>query len=230
MMDALFDLTDFDPVPVYDGTAHLLGFTREYFTLAEFKAAAPFMPRHHNWQTNVHQQHHERNAAGCELVEYWADLRCSYREHGGRMSWRQPTPQHLFDKYGEDDTGVRCQCVGEPVSRAACDRCRWQTIGDGTQVLKGWLDHAWPGWRDLPLIPAELQPPYGGALRPKNGSPNPEDVKAGKAAYEWAVEHYPVEWQTPGAPARVGNRRTMVRGVVSGYAPFGGFLVMEDPA
>lgn len=219
----MFELEDFTPAPVFSGRQELLGFTRAFFTAAEFDEAAPFLSRRHNWTRSAGMVI-DRSPAGCQLVEYRADLRCTVGLHGGRMFWRQPTPEHLWKKYGEGDADARCQCVGELVTMASCERCAWNHVDTEAGALLAWLDHAWPGWRDLPLIPAEIQPPYGGALRPKNGSPNPDDVRAGKASHAWAVENYPAEWQIPGAPARA-ERDGAGRGVIPGYSPFGGLLV-----
>lgn len=231
MTDALFELADFEPKPVYNGRPDLLTFTREYFTRDEWEAARPFFTRDRRHWSRGAGMMFDRNPAGCELVEYAGDLRCSTMVHGDRMFWRQASPMHFWEKYPDCDQHPRCECVGTQVTLIVCERCSWHVVDSGHAAVLAWLDHAWPGWRELPIIPAELTPPAGGALIPRNGSPNPDDVKAGKAAHAWAVEHYPAEWQTANAPARAYRRKAEhAGGAIRGYSPFGGFLVYERSA
>ena len=135
------------------------------------------------------------------------------------------TPGHSFtvlaadlgcEDYGRDSHrfafGRRvCSCVGGRVNRGHCE-CGWasEITADGSAPVEAWHDHAWPGWRDLPVIPKGIRPASGGI------------TKTTKAAYAWVIAHYPTEWQKPGAPviterAGIGTRH------VSGYSPWGGY-------
>ena len=231
MSAELFDLSDFEPEPVYDGPVPS-GFVRDFYSSSELTNAES-VTGPHGWRRWFHAVDvpDNRGPSGCELWEFTADLRCSIHDgHGGRMFWRQPCPMHLHNAgFNDDADQERCQCVGELVHMCVCDPCGWNAMGEAGDARRAWLDHAWPGWRNLPIIPAELTPPFGGALIPKNGSPNRGDVKAGRLAHEWATEHFPPEWQVTGAPAIAYARpeRHGMRGVIERYAPFGGFLVYE---
>lgn len=99
---------------------------------------------------------------GHELRVFDADLRCThYRE--------------------------ACSCVGGLLARGICAPCRWHCDGDEATIVEAWHDHAWPGWRTLPVIPASI------AKRDDQNRPT-------KKFRAWVEEHYPAEWQTPGAP------------------------------
>jgi len=109
----------------------------------------------------------------------------------------------------------KCFCVGSGLYRAQCDRCRWMAVGDESGAIEAWHDHAWPGWRELPRVPAEVRPGAGGI------------TSKTKPAFEWVTANYPAEWQTDGAPVLtirggIGTRH------VPGYSPWGGYDLAAD--
>jgi hypothetical protein len=92
-----------------------------------------------------------------------------------------------------DEGAVQCQCVAGSVHRGACLFCDWEgeIVTAEYQAIEDAHDHAWPGWRELPLVrscPADL----GGK-------------KSIEARHRWAVEInslYPTGWLEQGGPIR----------------------------
>ncbi|MFC5127438.1 DUF6349 family protein [Pseudoclavibacter helvolus] len=109
-----------------------------------------------------------------------------------------------------------CLCVGGLVQRAICEPCSWQAIGSGDEVIAQWHDHAWPGWRELPLLPDEMRPHGGGV------GPGAMDKRKAKQAREWLAAAYPQEFQVGGAPMLT-HRESPGTRAVPGYSPWGGF-------
>lgn len=203
MKQAAFDIdsmvAEVNPRPAYTGRAPL-HFTAEYFTPAELQSAFEEWcavngsfgshPRSHMWVSFADRLAPEGHTLGTMT----ADLRC----HG--PSRDHPSP---------------CFCPGDLMSRAQCDRCRFVSIGRGNDVIEAWHDHAWPGWRDLPVVPQDVRPAGGGF------------GKSEKRARAWVAEHYPSEWQVEGAPvltqrAGIGNAH------VPSYSPWGGYDIAAD--
>lgn len=201
--ETLFDLADFEAeeaVQVYDGPAPL-GFTVEYFSPDELMAAARVAERgRHAWFEAVTLGDCGR-APGHSLFVLCADLRC--------RCWLKFSATERME-------GLGCSCVGDLTYQANCVECRWHVIGTERGVVEAWHDHAWPGWRELPIVPEHVRP-FGGGM----GTNNP-DRKGAARAREWVSEHYPLEWQVEGAPVRTERRATGTRNV-PGYSPWGGF-------
>jgi hypothetical protein len=107
----------------------------------------------------------------------------------------------------------KCCCVGDLVSRAACTGCDWEgeLHGDVAAAAEDAHDHAWPGWRALPVVP---RPPEHGS-HPK--------LQARLA--EW-VENvnafYPHGWLESGGPIRTDRARMGTRHVPEATG-FGGW-------
>lgn len=106
-----------------------------------------------------------------------------------------------------------CACVGDYVYRVRCEPCDWVSRpADSTNaVVELWHDHAWPGWRDLPAIPLDLQDRH-----------NTPPSKAWKRSAAWRAENYGPEWDKPGAPvvterAPIGTRHVEGRSPNEGY-------------
>ncbi|MDT0262300.1 DUF6349 family protein [Jatrophihabitans lederbergiae] len=124
----------------------------------------------------------------CQPVTLTADLRC---EH-----------------YNSD-----CSCVGDLVYRGACLHCAWEgEIGeDHNAAVEDAHDHAWSGWRDLPIV--DRRPEPGTSAR----------QQATMASWVAAVNDvYPAGWLESGGPIRT------VRGYfgtrhVPAYTGFGGY-------
>lgn len=98
---------------------------------------------------------------------------------------------------------------GDLMYLAVCEPCGWHDINDTENaVVEAWHDHAVPGWRELPVVPAQVR------VRDEKGLT--------KFAKTWIAKHYPKHMQVPGAPiiterANAGTRH------VGGYSPWGGY-------
>lgn len=200
MSDTIFELKDFEPEPVYTGRAPL-GFTMDYFTPDELIEAHAFAGRgRHTWESAI-TLGLCGFAPGHSIHVLSVDLRC-------RCAFPYLTSE--WEKIGP------CQCVGDYLFQANCVECRWHVIGSERDAVELWHDHAWPGWRDLPILPADLAP-HGGGL----GS-HAMDKAGAKRARAWVTANYPPEWQVSGAPVRT-ERRPMGTRHVPGYSPWDGF-------
>lgn len=200
MTESLFDFTNFGttlekPVmPEYAGRAPLQ-FTTDYYSPDELDEAvqhrdmvrevlrdAPFKERrsalyNHSWRRGYGGNGYDDGRHSID--EFNADLRCS------EWDSRREHPRH-------------CYCVGELVYMIICERCRWHVIGTEPQTVAWWHDHAWPGWRHLPMQAEHLTDKQRAALQP-------------------------VEWQVPGAPIithrpdKIGTRSVPFRSPWRGY-------------
>lgn len=115
-----------------------------------------------------------------------------------------------------EDPGLECSCTEADVYlyRGACRRagCAWEgPPRDGLDAenpaAEDALDHAWPGWRDLPVLDR-----------------SPDDKKAAARWLERVTAAHPAGWLDAGGPIRtwrtgLGNRH------VPGRAPGGGYDV-----
>lgn len=206
-----FDLDELT-CPAYSGPR--VGFHRGLLTLADVAAIEEEARRRfgnfglavghpHIWFTHRSSSSWATPGHGVEIAV--ADLGCS-----------DATVDHHWSR-------VKCSCVGGIVRRAFCE-CGWSssTFADENEAVEEWHDHAWPGWRDLPVVPAEVRPHAGGFL----GS----DDKAARArARAWVAERYPAEWQWPGAPVLTERTPPGTRHV-PGYSPWGGFDIARERA
>lgn len=213
-MLALFDLDEMlaevAEAPIADGRRVPDGFTLGYYPPSELAHAYEAWCKEHGrldsialsrmWKLDVMDSPGE-TANGHSLVSFEADLRrCA--------------------------CGIRkgCSCVGALVQRTMCEPCSWQAFGGEYAAIAAWHDHAWPGWRDLPVLPEALRPIGGGV-----GAGAMEKSLA-KKARAWLEEAYPVEFQIGGAPM-VTSRKPMFSRCVSGYSPWGGFdIAAVDPS
>lgn len=193
-----WDFTELDEKPAHTGSAPF-HFTMEYFTVDEFAAAKaasalvcgdwPFTGGHRRmWGKSFVNPAFTGGRHGLMILS--ADLQCDCKF-----------------KRGENDP---CSCVGDLMSNAICDPCAWHSVGTEDSAVEAWHDHAWPGWRDLPVIPVGVRPGAGGIN------------KSTKGALAWVVANYPPEWQVPGAPM-VTQRDGSGRRHVPGYSPWGGY-------
>jgi hypothetical protein len=175
----------FDEAPsIYDTAA------RAYFSRAA--AIADWTARHGNFDSN-RRSHAWRAASGspdsehaatdvCRPGVLTADLRC-----------------HHHDEH--------CCCVGGLVYRGACLHCEWEggaRAGENTAGEDA-HDHAWPGWRDLPIVPR----------RPENQKSRPRWI-------EQVEDVYPDGWLESGGPIRTTRQRYGTRHVPN-HTGFGGY-------
>jgi hypothetical protein len=95
--------------------------------------------RSHGWRDEIGGHGFGRGRVPCSDVcppiTLVADLRCNHYEHD-------------------------CCCVGDLVYRGACLHCDWEgeIRDDHNGAVEDAQDHAWPGWRDLPIVPRRPEP------------------------------------------------------------------------
>lgn len=207
MDQATFDIdaliAEVTPAPVYVGRAPL-GFTTAVFTLSELAEAEEFLvSTGHGFGIAVGPPHIWRPPAGYgassspghSFVLVGADLGCG--STGG-----EPEP-HYVERYKRPRS---CECVGGWVYRGLCD-CGWASeivTADGIAVEQ-WHDHAWPGWRDLPVVPRDF-------IEPK---------RVDKLAV-WLREFYG-EWSSQSGAPIVTERKYSGSRHVPGRSPWGGY-------
>jgi hypothetical protein len=120
---------------------------------------------------------------------FTVDLRCD--------PWKHPEPH------------AGCACVGDLTHMAICEPHAWRVIaGDENAAAEGWHDHTFPGWRDLPVVPARLR--------------NSDEIGLSKAARRWVEQSYPASMQIMGA-AIITERSGIGTRHVPGRSPWGGY-------
>jgi hypothetical protein len=175
----------FDQAPSIYGTA-----ARGYFQRLD--AADAWTATHGHFDSNL-RSHAWRPACGSPAGRYaatdahrpavlTADLRC-----------------HHYDQ--------ECACLGGLVYRGGCLHCDWEgdIRADENSAAEDAHDHAWPGWRDLPIV----------ARRPENQKARPRWIEA-------VTDAYPAGWLESGGPIRTARRQYGTRHVPS-HTGFGGY-------
>lgn len=214
MSDALFEMGDFDPKPVYDSEVPL-GFTTAYFdpkTLVDATrlAADAFGPWPFEGAPHISQMWSASLCGGFmelehhDLYELTCDTRCKCQMRS-----------LVADR-------VPCSNLGDLLYQSVCTKCRWHYIGSEQQCVAAWHDHAFPGWRELPVVPLDVRP-FGGGMHPKNAM----EKGQAKKARAWVDEHYPDGWGVDGAPV-VTEREALGTRSVPGYSPWGGYDISES--
>lgn len=207
LLDLLGDITR----PVYDGPAPLK-FTSRYFTPAQLLAATEEHDRgRHGWSADDPTSGMWRlgittgwcgTAPRHTLCMLTTDLRCDCR---------RPS----FNREGEP-IGL-CRCVGDLLYQANCPECSWHHVSDDENTaVEAWHDHAWPGWRDLPLIPRKLRTAI-----------NTQKTTAALTA--WLEENYPPEFRVDGAPVLTDRDGIGTRSVPR-RSPYGGYDIARTPS
>ncbi len=113
-----------------------------------------------------------------------------------------------------------CSCVGDLLYRGACFACTWEgPAGDSENAAaEDAHDHAWPGWRDLPLVPR----------RPEAGTSTKQ--KTSMARWIDSVDDlYPPGWLAAGGPIRTARAGVGTRHVPN-HTGFGGYDLCGDTA
>jgi len=121
--------------------------------------------------------------ARCQPTVLTADLRCDGH-------WRE-----------------QCSCVGSLLYRGACRHCTWEgeSHDDENAAAEDACDHAWPGWRELPTVPAV-----------------PAERKARGRWAEHVKALYPPGWLEDGGPIRTARTPPGTRHVPD-RTPYGGY-------
>jgi Family of unknown function (DUF6349) len=109
-----------------------------------------------------------------------------------------------------DDLSCDCTSIGLLLYRGACRGCTWEALQpreDENAAAEDALDHAWSGWRDLPVMP-------GMPGDPKKLARWTADVSAA----------YPAGWLEAAGPVRTWRQGLGTRHV-PGRSPWGGYDV-----
>lgn len=205
----LLDLLDDITRPAYAGRAPL-GFTAAYFTPDELLEARKELARTRGAWSKEHPTFGAwmlgittgwcAAAPGHTLCILQSDLRCDCARPYMVAEWEQIGP---------------CFCVGDLLYQANCPDCRWHHISDDeNDVVTAWHDHAWPGWRDLPALPAKLR----GQMGNQKMSPKVET---------WLGDNYPPDFRIDGAPILT-VRGNLGQRSVPRYSPYGGYDIAVD--
>lgn len=123
-----------------------------------------------------------------------------------------------------DHAGRRCYDVGGLVYRGACYGCTWESPsirGRVSEAVEDAHDHAWPGWRDLPIVPCRPDEEYARKAGRRKVSPRQE--------WEDQVNGvYPADWLVAGGPI-VTARSEYATGDVPGRTGRGGYDLAARP-
>lgn len=205
LLDLLEDITR----PDYSGAAPL-SFTGHYFTPEELLAAKEELRRDRGaWSKN----HPTFGAWMLGVTTGWRGIAPGHRlcilQTDLRCHCSRPYLVAEWEKIGP------CSCVGDLIYQANCPDCSWHHISTKeNDVVTAWHDHAWPGWRDLPTLPAKFR----GQL--DNGAMSIQLA-------EWIETNYPPELCVDGAPILT-DRGGVAGRCVPGCSPFGGYDIAAD--
>lgn len=158
------------PAPCLFGSA-TRGIPARIAELEAWKAAYGAFDSSRGSRAWDHATCHPRSPTrACRPSALSADLRCG--------DWR-----HREGFYGA------CSCAGGLLYRGACTGCDWEgLIRDGEMpAVEDAHDHAWPGWRELPVITAR----------------KPKDAKAAARWWQEVAAACPAGWIASGGPVRI---------------------------
>lgn len=212
-LDELLRQADLDAAPPWDGAP--LGYHEQYTPPEALDAAFErwqlehgtfgCIPMSHMWHRAETNPLHAADALEVaspglarttirhELHTFVADTRCDPTWHGTRAHQHRP---------GE--------LPGDLMAQAICPACGWHHIHESeTLTIQAWHDHALPGWRDLPIVPARVRETRG-------------EKKAAARLHAWVAEHYPTGWQQPGYPILT-ERAPHATRAVPRSSPWGGY-------
>lgn len=200
-------------LPEWDGAP--LGFTSRYYSSTKLDAAAerraqidatkPWTARtRHGW---VSDYCGARASFGTHTItSYTSDARCLWDYHQLEPGQR---PRLVSER-------IPCECIGDYLHLVVCDTCELHWIDpDWNVVVEAWHDHAFPGWRELPILPAKLR----GQMGTSKMTPKLET---------WLEENYPEHLRVPGAPILTDRGGNGTRHVPN-YSPYGGFDFSAAP-
>ena len=160
--------------------------------------------------------------------EHWCFLNGHFDSIDRSHMWHRYTWNRDDVAFGEHSIAVFTASLrvergaeGPTVSptQAICEPCQWHRIcGDESEAVEAWHDHAIPGWRELPVMPAEIR------VR--------DDKGLTKLARKWLEVHYPENMKVPGAPI-ITERTPNATRHVPGGSPWGGYdlssTALTDP-
>lgn len=206
-IDQLLRAAEREALPAWDGMP-MFQYTTRYYSVSEHEAMFArrkledyhYAKARHTWGRAMCLDLPGETAAGHTFVAYSADLRC-FCSFGSRT-------------VSEYEEAGWCRCPGELLTKAVCDGCSWHHIGTESQAVEAWHDHAFPGWRDLPMFPAKPR-----------GSMGSRELTAKRE--DWLEANHPAGFRTALAPILTSRQKFGTRHV-PGYSPYGGFDLAAD--
>lgn len=201
-IDQMMRAVEREALPAWDGMP-MFQYTTTYYSPAEHEAMFArrkledyhYTQARHAWGRSICLDLPGVTRTGHTFVSYSADLRCECSFNYRTVS--------------EFESAGWCRCPGELLTKVICEGCSWHHIGTETQTVEAWHDHAFPGWRQLPVFPPKLR----GQMGSRELTAKRED---------WLESHYPAEFRTPLAPILTDRSKFGTRHV-PGYSPYGGF-------
>lgn len=207
--EMLFDVAELAQAAVaatpWEGRAPL-AYTTSYHTPDDLDAAyTRWIAEHgefgcivysHMWHRAIAAINPITRLNGHELHPYNAEGRCHYPDQHDHSNDPEPLP-------------------GRWMYQAICPSCSWHHIGTENNTVEAWHDHALPGWRELPVLPATL----AGLRDTPKGAPR---IRA------WIEEHYPDGFAVDGAPILTDRGHGGSRHV-PGRSPLGGYDLAAPP-
>lgn len=122
-----------------------LGFTRDYFTPAQFDEAFEHW-KFLNGPLGSWKRSHMWHREG------WNGMGTEFGQHRGEIFGADLGPDD-----GQEGPGGQ-------LTQMICEPCDWHVITeDDNTAVEAWHDYAVPGWRDLPVVPAAIRLRDGGA-------------------------------------------------------------------
>lgn len=164
-------------------------------------------------------------------AEQWGPALCHESTYPSEWTGCQPSVQERYE-YPEgwyDEAERRRRELWPTILlRGWCMACGWTgpERGEGTRdgenaAVEDAHDHAWPGWRKLPIMPRASN-------EARNGNK--------KALQRWSNEvasiagnHYPEGWLQRGGAPICTEREEYATRHVPGYSPFGGYDLAVKP-
>ncbi|WHS34381.1 DUF6349 family protein [Auritidibacter ignavus] len=153
-----------------------------------------------------------------EAFDHWIFINGHFGSHARSHIWHQMVWNAGATKFGEHRAELLTaelrpehdrEGPGGLLVQVVCEPCGWHAIDENeNHVVEQWHDHAVPGWRDLPIIPASVR------VR--------DESKLTKLALAWIRERYPTHMQVPGAPI-ITERQPYGTRHVPGYSPWNGY-------
>lgn len=192
-----FDLSE----PLPDWTGSPLGYHEQFATVEQHVAALERWAEQHGefgatkrsrmWRPSFYAGAVEQGEHTCHVLT--AECR-TLRE--GEL---RDLPAHVPEAY---------------MHQAICEPCAWHHIDPSERVVvEAWHDHAFPGWRTLPILPVALQPVTG--------------TGRSKKAIAWIEAEYGD--RPAGHPLRTERPSSRATRHVPGRSPWGGFDLGYHP-
>ena len=199
-IDALIHQVEIEQAPRWEGAP--LRYHEEFTLPGQLDAAFDrfqfeygtfgCIPASHMWNRAGGIRLPTATANGHELHLFNANGDCSGKWAPAHL--HQHTPGELPGKY---------------MTQAICPACSWHHIGGHEEAVEAWHDHAFPGWRELPVVPLNIH---------SCG----DDKRRIRRLHDWVAEHYPEQWQQPHCPTR-SERASYATRAVAGGSPWKGY-------